>query len=207
MKNLKKLERDGLLKSDSYGVKMEGKEKFWRILASVTETCPKRQQEGVLKEMGVEQTPWKIHSSLYEHEKACTDVFVSLALTGALYEWQGEGDQKAGFRHDRLFRIGEPTVYLEMEMGNHGRETLRGKVEQYIRLYRKTGEPFNALFSFQTEPEVEEMVSVFAEYKVGSQYGAVLQSELVTDPLNARVTHRFDTVSLSKYASNYIPDE
>lgn len=56
MKNLKKLENDGLLKSDSYGVKMEGKEKFWRILAQATDTSPKKRQEAVLKELGVTQT-------------------------------------------------------------------------------------------------------------------------------------------------------
>lgn len=206
MKNLKTLERDGLLKSDSYGVKIEGKEKLWRILAQATDTSPKRRQEAVLAEHGAVQTNWKIHSSLYEHEKACGDVFVSLALTDRLLEWQGEGDQKSGLRHDRLFRIGGPVNYLEMEMGNHARDTLRNKVKQYLDLYRKTGGTFNVIFSFQTEDEIEDMVGIFAESRVGKQYAAVLQTELVSDPLSARITHCFDTETLSNYRSNYDPD-
>lgn len=202
MKNLQKLQKDGLLKSDSYGVKIEGKEKLWRILAQATEESPKRQQEAVLAELDVAQTPWKIHSALYEHEKACADIFVSLALTDTLLEWQGEGDQKAGFRHDRLFRLGDPIIYLEMEMGNHGPEKLRGKVARYVELERRMRKSFNVVFSFRTEPEVEAMAGIFVECGASRQYGSVLHSELVGAPLTARVTHRFDTVPLSNYASN-----
>ncbi len=185
---------------------MEGKEKFWRILADKTSTNPKRRQLAVLEELGVTQTTWKIHSTLYEHEKACGDVFVSLAITNSLLEWQGEGDQKSGFRHDRLFRFSDSINYLEMEMGNHGKDTLRGKVKHYLDLFRKTRKPFNVLFSLPTEQGVEDMVGIFDELGVGKQYGAVLQSELVKDALSARVTHALDTVSLSKYTSNYIPN-
>lgn len=180
---------------------MEGKQKFWRILPQTVPDSPRKHQDAVLLTLGVSPTSWKIHASLYDHEKACADVFVSLAITDTLMEWQGEGDQKSGFRHDRMFRIGESVNYLEMEMGNHERQTLRLKVDQYTNLFRKAQVPFNVIFSFPTEQDIEKIVAVFEEAKVGQQYAAVLQSELVSDPLNARVTHRFDTVSLSNYAS------
>lgn len=210
MKNLQKLQRDGLLVSDSYGVKMEGKEKFWRILSSSIPQSSKRRQQAVLNELGLTETPWKIHASLYDHEKASAEVFVSLAVTGTLMDWQGEGDQKAGFRHDRrltLFDSNNPPIYLEQEMGNHGNATLKAKVTQYRKLFDRTGNPFKVVFAFPTEKDLEDMVSVFEECEVGFRYAAALQSELVSSPLTAQITHRFDTVDLSKYASNYNPHE
>ena len=203
MKNLKTMEREGLLQSDSYGVKIEGKEKLWRIFPTASEDSPKRNQERILAEFGVTPTNWKIHRSLYEHEKSCGDIFVSLVLTGRLVEWQGEGDQKAGFRHDRLFRIDDPVNYLEEERGNQGLGKLRDKLTHYADHFRKNRQPFNVLFAVDTEPEIERLAGLFEEFKLGNSYGVVLQDELVLDPLSARVTTRFDTLLAADFCSNY----
>lgn len=188
IKHLQKLEAEGLLKSDSYGVKIEGKEKFWRILAHKTKDSPKSRQEGVLIEKEVTQTLWKVHGSLYEHEKACADVLVSLAVTNQLWDWAGEGDQKAGFRHDRLFQLfseDDPIWYLEEEMGSQGEVKWRGKVENYLRLFRETRQPFNVLFDMPDEKSVERVLLVFEEYGLRNQYAAAIHSELVDNPLKA----------------------
>lgn len=209
MKSLQKLESQGLLKSDSYGVKIEGKEKLWRILASETDDSPKYRQKAVLEKIGVTQTAWKIHASLYEHEKLCGDIFVSLAVTGQLWEWGGEGNQEAGFRHDRSFKLfsdDSPIWYLEVETGSQKQGTWRGKIENYTRLFRETQEPFNVLFSMPDQQSVEDVIAVFGEYRLGSQYAAAVQSEFVAGPLKAVLTTRHGQKTLSNYYSKYIPN-
>jgi hypothetical protein len=189
MKNLKKLQTDGLLKSKSYGL---GKEMLW----SLTSTR-------LVRDLGHTPPKSEVHSMLYEHEKDLGDVFVSLALSGRLLEWQGEGDQKKGLRNDRMFRLADPKNYLERERGNQGVPKLREKVGRYVKHYETTREPFNLIFSVDTEEEIERLIYLFEELRLGKQYAATLQQELVTDVLNAQVTSRFDTVLLSNYCSNH----
>jgi hypothetical protein len=205
MKNLQKLETEGLLKSDSYGVKIEGKEKLWRILASAIDGSPKKRQEAVLEAHGITQTSWKIHASLYEHEKACGDVFVTLVVTGKLWGWGGEGNQEAGFRHDRSFKLYAdlPVWYLEMETGSQKEGTWRVKLDNYVRLSREVKEPFIVLFTMPDEKAMDSIIRLYGEYKLGDRYAVCVHEDLVQYGLKAGIATRFGNELLSNYASKY----
>jgi hypothetical protein len=208
IKHLQKLEREGLLKSDSYGVKIEGKEKFWRILPSKTDLSSLKNQVKILDELGVSPTLWKVHSSLYEHEKACGELFVSLAVTNQLWLWEGEGDQKQGFRHDRVFQLfssDDPVWYLEEETGSQSEGKWRGKVENYLRLFRETRQPFNVLFDMPDADYVSRILAVFGEYQLRVQYAAAVHGELVNDPLGASLFTNKGPKTFSNYSSKHIP--
>jgi hypothetical protein len=188
MKSLKRLERDGQLKSKSYGL---AKDKLWFLV----------KHKAVL-ELGYTAPKSEIHAYKYDHEKDCADVFVSLALSDSLLEWEGEGDQKIGLRYDRKFRVDDRQFYLEVERGTQGPEKLRAKLERYIKHYRKNGEAFNVLFTLQTEAALERVVYLFEEFKLGPSYCAVVHFELVNDPLNAQISDRFNVQTLVQSVSN-----
>ena len=194
MKNLKKLETDGLLKSKSYGL---SKEIFWQIYASKTENSPKKNQEKLLEELGYKSTNWEIHSSLYDHEKACADIFISLALTDTLMEWGGEGNQKSGLRHDRKFRIDDRIFYLEVERDSQGADKLRDKLARYVKHYREKEEPFHVLFTVNNETELERLIYLFEEKRLNNSYAAVIHQDFISSPLSGLITTRFDTFRLS----------
>jgi hypothetical protein len=182
MKNLKTLQTNGLLKSKSYGL---GKELFWSLA-----------KKKIVRDLGYNPPKSEIHSYLYEHEKDLGDVFVSLALTETLYTWKGEGDQKKGFRFDRMFQIDDTVRFLERERGTQGREKLRAKLSRYLKHYRETKEQFNVLILAEAS-EIDFHLSLFGELHLGNHYGSVAHSEFVRDPLNALITTRFGTFSLS----------
>lgn len=190
------MEKKGLLKSDSYGVKTSGKDKFWRIFTSPMPESPKKQQDKVILEYGLEITNWKIHGNLYEHEKVSAEIFVSLTLTNRLLEWQGEGNQKLGFRHDRMFRIDSRKIYLEVERGNHEASALIRKIQAYQRFYRDKKELFCVLFTFPTEEEVVNMIQQFANENTTNNYWAVVQNEFIASPLEARISNQHTTFTL-----------
>jgi hypothetical protein len=185
MKNLKSLETKGLLKSKSYGL---GKEVFWSFT-----------NKKIVRDLGYFASP-EVHAHLYEHEKDLADVFVSLALTGQLYEWRGEGNQKEGFRFDRMFRTSDKTYYLERERGTQGREKLRMKLERYAKHYRTTQEDFNVLILAEAG-EQEFHLSLFKELGFGNHYATALCSDFIKDPLTAILTTRFGLQSLKESSS------
>jgi hypothetical protein len=188
MKSLKRLEASGLLKSKSYGL---AKDKLWFLA-----------KHKVVLELGYTPPKGEIHAYKYDHEKDCADVFVSLALSDSLLEWEGEGDQKMGLRYDRKFRVDDRQFYLEVERGTQGPEKLRVKLERYIKHYREKQEPFNVLFTVIDEPALERIVYLFEEFKLPASYSVVIHSELVNDPLNARISTRFDVQTLVQSPSN-----
>lgn len=193
MKNLKGMEKSGLLKSKSYGI---GKDKLW-FLANHKE----------VKELGYIPPKAEIHAFKYDHEKDCADVFVSLAITEGLYEWQGEGDQRGGFRHDRLFRVCPCTYYLERERGSQGPDKLRAKIERYMKHYKQSEESFNVLFTVDTEPEIERLGSLFKEFGLGNSYQIALHQEFVDDPLEALISTRFKDATLQMHLQTHLqPD-
>lgn len=177
MKNLKSLETKGLLKSKSYGL---GKEVFWAFT-----------NRKIVRDLGYSSSP-EIHAHLYEHEKDLADVFVSLALTDELYEWKGEGNQKQGFRFDRMFRTATQTYYLERERGTQGREKLRMKLERYITHYRNTEEDFSVLILGEPA-EADFHLSLFKELHLGNQYLTATWSDFVNSPLTTSLLSRFST--------------
>jgi hypothetical protein len=145
----------------------------------------------------LDSAPTHLHRILLR-PRDCAEVFVSLALTDRLLNWEGEGTQKKGFRHDRKFELGD-TWYLEVEKGNQAIQKLRVKLSQYVSHYRETKEPFHVLFTVQDEPSIEQLIYLFEGFKLGSHYAAVVFEEFVRDPLNASLTTRFDTFSLSNH--------
>jgi hypothetical protein len=198
MKNLKKLQKDGLLKSKSYGL---GHEILWGLKKS-----------RLLDDLGFTAPRSEVHSSKYEHEKVASSIFGALALSGQLYEWQGEGDQKMGLRPDRAFRISDPLCYLEVEMGSQKTKRLQQKLDRYIRYYHSQKgqegfEPFYVLFAVKTEADIDTLVELFTDNHLGNHYFAALQSDLISDALNAPVTSRFARSTLSKHLSNHVTSE
>jgi hypothetical protein len=172
----------GLLKSKSYGL---GKELLWF-----------HAKHKVITDLGYTPPKSEIHAFKYEHEKACADIFVSLALTNSLLKWEGEGNQKIGLRYDRMFRVDSEVRYLEVERGTQGPEKLREKLNRYVLHYRKTREPFSVLFTVPDEDAVEQLVYLFEELGLGNSYAVTVHSEFVNNPLEAQITSRFATFSL-----------
>jgi hypothetical protein len=190
MKNLKVLEKEGLLKSKAYGI---DKDKFWYLA-----------KHPLNAEDGFSPPKAEIHRFKYEHEKGCGDIFVSLALTDQLLNWEGEGRALKGFRHDRKFAIGDDDWYLENERGNQSPQVLRAKLENYLKHYRDAKESFFVLFALGSDQAVEQMVYLFEEFKLPNFYWATAFDEFVSDPLNAQITSRNTSNSLSNMLSNRI---
>lgn len=193
MKTLKSLQNDGLLKSKSYGL---GVDMLW---------CLRKHK--LLSEFGIDYPRFEIHRFKYEHEKACGDVFVSLALTNQLFEWTGEGDQKSGFRHDRKFALQGLPWYLEHEEGNHVQNILREKLTRYFQLWSQTHEPFGVLFTVKQPETFDLLLSLFKELHLPASYCVTLHSDFVSDPLNAELTSRNATQKTSNHPYNQILGE
>jgi disulfide oxidoreductase YuzD len=195
MKNLKKLESltPPLLKSKSYGL---AKDKLWFLA-----------RNKLVKELGYAPPKGEVHIFKYDHEKACADCFVSLALTGRLLEWLGEGSQESEFINDRKFRVDEWPFYLEVEISEKGREVMLQKLDRYINHFRKTGEQFKVLISVPTEKRLEEWIYLFEERRLGNHYLVTVHKDFVNDPMNASLTSRFDVFTLSNHHSNHVPSE
>jgi hypothetical protein len=190
MKNLKTLEREHLLHSKSYEL---GKDKFWSLAKNKT-----------IKELGYEPPTAEIHRFKYDHEKGCGDIFVSLILTRQVGLWEGEGRAMKGFRPDRKFAIRDANWYLENERGTQAPKILRGKLDNYLRHFRQTKEPFNVLFAVRDEQSLIQIVTLFEEYKLPNFYWAVVFDEFVSNTLDARITSRNNTSTLSNMLSNRV---
>jgi Replication-relaxation len=188
MKTLKALQNDGLLKSKSYGL---GVDMLW---------CLRKHK--ILAELGLDYPRFEVHRFKYEHEKACGDVFVSLALSNQLYEWEGEGDQKSGFRHDRKFSMLGATWYLEHEEGNHVQKILREKLMRYMELWRQTRQPFGVLFTVKEANTYELLLSLFNELQIPAAYCVTLHSSFTLNPLNAEIASRTFRKTFSNHAYN-----
>lgn len=182
MKNLKTLEKEKLLNSKDYEL---GKDKFWSLAKNKS-----------IKELGYEPPQAEIHRFKHNHEKDCGDIFVSLVLTEKLALWEGEGRAVKGFRHDRKFVVGECVFYLENEKGTQAPKILRGKLDNYLKHYRKTYDPFHVLFTVSNEQAVEQIVYLFDEYKLPNFYWATVLNEFVSDPFNAQITSRQTTETI-----------
>lgn len=203
IKNLRTLEKSGLLKSDSYGVKTAGKDKMWRVFTSAVKDSPKKNQDLVLEKLGFEVTGWKIHPNLYDHDKTTKEFFVSLVLTGRLEKWENEGDQKTGFRHDALFKLTRDArmFYVETEMGTHNNSTLKEKIEAYRKLFRQKKDSSRVLFVVPTEDDLKDMVNLFASAGATEEFLVVVQNEFIEAPLEASISNQYDTFRLISYGS------
>lgn len=127
------MKAENLLKSKNYGL---GKDNLWslKIGASL------RLAEEVLNENSEDEIKLippktEIHTFKYEHEKACGDVFVTLALTGNLYGWEAHRKISKNIIPDRAADYGG-TVYIEVEMGSQNK--IRQKSENYSQYFSES---------------------------------------------------------------------
>lgn len=182
MKQLLRLQNDNLLKSKSYGL---AEEKLWSL-----------KKNKILLDLGYVAPKADIHKYRYDHEKSCGDIFVSLALTGSLYFWEGEGNEKT-LRWDRKFAIDETKdYYLEVETGSQDDGKLRDKLGRYVTFYRETKDPFHVLFSVKDEAAAKRMIALFGEFSLGSHYMVTVQSAFVSSPKTASVKTRFGDIKI-----------
>src|SRR5687767_9099277 len=91
IKNLRSLHQKDLLRFKDYGL---GKENLWAL-----------KPHPIIKEFEYEPPKAEIHSFKYEHEKACADVFVTLTLTGKLYDWKAHKKLTKGIIPDRTAHL------------------------------------------------------------------------------------------------------
>lgn len=106
----------------------------------------------IIKELELEPPKSEIHSFKYEHEKACADVFVTLALTGKLYGWELHKKIAKGIIPDRTALMDTP-VYIEVEMGSQ--DKIRQKADNYKRYFYDTKEPFSVWFLVKTQKQYD----------------------------------------------------
>lgn len=97
----------------------------------------------IIKDFGYTPPKSEIHRFKYEHEKACGDVFVTLALTGKLFGWEAHKKISKEIIPDRMADYGG-TVYIEVEMGSQ--DKIREKAEAYRKYFYETKEQFQVWF-------------------------------------------------------------
>lgn len=128
-KNLRTLQSENLAKSKSYKF---GGEKLWALT-----------NNKIIKELGYKPPKDEIHYTKYEHEKACADVFVTLALTGKLTGWEIKKAISKAIIPDRIAYYGG-TIYVEVETGS--KDEIKQKAEAYRQYYFDTKEQFDVWF-------------------------------------------------------------
>lgn len=148
----------------------------------------------------------------------CADCFVALkkTLRERLTRWERHTDlpqeMKAHYHRyrvkpDRIFEIDEinQVFFLEHDNGTEENldEEIRPKLENFIRFSDDhKGQGLITLFTVKgyryrtAEERKDELLNLFAEYKRGNQFLAVLHSDFCADPL-APVQTPTSTISLS----------
>lgn len=193
IKNLQRLGQDGLLNSKSYGL---GKHKLWSLT-----------KNSIIKDLGYEPPKAEIHTLFFEHELMRGEVFVSLALTGEVIEWIGEGDQKSGFRHDGMARFVDDKFYFEIERGNQAPVKLREKIARYVKHFRATKEPFYSIWIVPNSDMMMTVLELFEEFNLPTFYYVTLFDDFIQDPLSAKLTARTMSNTLSDYLSKHLPTD
>jgi hypothetical protein len=152
VKNLAYLRSENLLKSKDYGL---GKENLWSLKAGKALAAVQDEFDSPLVAPRAE-----IHSFKYEHEKACADVFVALALSGKLYSWKAH-TRISKVIPDRTAEL-DYILHIEVEMGSQ--DKIQSKADQYVDLYRQTREPFHVLFLVQTDKQLASAQQILAGF-------------------------------------------
>lgn len=127
-----------------------GKETFWAL-----------NKHAIIKELGYEPPRAEIHTFKAEHEKMCADVFVTLALTGKLYDWEAHRKLFKDTIPDRTADYGG-TVYIEVESGKQ--DKIREKAENYKRYFQETKEQFQVWFLVATQARYESGLEDLRDY-------------------------------------------
>ncbi len=176
------LKKQNLLKSKSYGL---GKEYFWSL-----------RQHPVLAELGLEPPRSEVHAFKYEHEKQCAEVFVSLALTETLYDWQPHKRISKGIIPDRMARFENRTIYFEIERGTQ--DKIVQKTESYRKHWRETKEDFSVLFLVKDEKALEQTITKLEGINASDHYLVGVLPQFVDDPLKALLTSAQRSILLSE---------
>ncbi len=129
IKNVQSLRQKDLLRYKDYGL---GKDNLWAL-----------KPHKLIQEFGYTPPKSEIHTFKYEHEKACADVFVTLALSGKLYGWEQHKKIGKNIIPDRTADF-NGTVYIEVEMGSQ--DKIRQKADAYKQYFQDTRKQFNVWF-------------------------------------------------------------
>jgi hypothetical protein len=106
----------------------------------------------IISELGYSPPTSEIHTYKYEHEKACADMFVTLALSGKLTDWQAH--KKIGqIIPDRMAEL-DRLVYIEVEMGS--KDEIKQKAEAYRQYYFDSREQFEVWFVVKTQEQLDK---------------------------------------------------
>ncbi len=168
------------MKSKSYGL---GKDYFWSL-----------KKHPVIAELGYSPPRAEVHTFKYEHEKACAEVFVSLALTKKLYGWESHKRISKTTIPDRIANLERRIFYLEIERGTQ--DKIVHKTENYRTFFRETGEEFGVLFLVKDEKTLADSVKKLEAANASSHYLVGVFSEFTDDPLGAILTSPTSSVSL-----------
>jgi hypothetical protein len=102
----------------------------------------------IVRDFGYAPPKAQIHRYKYEHEKACADVFVTLALTEKLHGWEAHTKIGKDIIPDRTADYGG-TVYIEVEMGSQ--DKIRQKADAYRQHFYQNKQPFSVWFLVDTD--------------------------------------------------------
>lgn len=188
MKNLKTLEGEDLLASDSYGL---GVEKLWRISAK------KKENKKLISDLGFKETG-KLNKMFYEHEIAHGWAFLAFLLSGELRGYKR--DSNHFLKDDAWLEFGPDSMqhYLEIEMGNHSTDRIDEKINRYRKHYQEVKQPLRVLFIEETEAKVEERIATFDRLQLTPHYQVALLSEIVENIFTARISNRQDTFTFAE---------
>lgn len=106
----------------------------------------------IIAEFGYTPPNAEIHTYKYEHEKACADMFVTLALSEKLQDWQAH--KKIGKVIPDRTALLDRLVYIEVEMGS--KDEVGQKAENYRQLYFETRQHFEVWFMVKTQKQLDK---------------------------------------------------
>lgn len=168
------------MKSKSYGL---GKDYFWSL-----------RKHPVITELGFEPPRAEVHTFKYDHEKACAEVFVSLALTKKLYGWEAHRRISKTIIPDRTANIARRIFYLEIERGTQ--DKIIHKTENYREFRRETNDEFRVLFLVKDEKTLADSIRKLEAINAPGHYLVGVFSEFTDNPMKAILTSPKSSVSL-----------
>lgn len=165
IKNLQTLRQKDLLRYKDYGL---GKDNLWAL-----------KPHPIIKEFGFAPPKAEIHSFKYEHEKACADVFVTLALTGKLYGWEAHRKIAKGIIPDRIATF-DQIAYIEVEMGSQNK--IKEKADNYRRYRISSKEEFLVWFLVKDQRQYESALEGLSD--LADHYQVAILDDFHSDMLS-----------------------
>jgi hypothetical protein len=150
----------------------------------------------VIKKLGYTPPKKEIHELFYDHEIIRGDIFVQMARSGYLLEWEWE-PQVRKFFPDVLMRVSDPAIYIEVERGNQNKAKLINKIQNYLNLFYETKEMFYVLFVV-SDDLVALIKRIFNEINTPQMYMFVTAESFMADVLNAQLMSQQKSHTLSQ---------